>query len=178
MLVLVGKTCSGKSTVAKILEKRGYNRIVTYTTRPKRAGEADGIDYHFITVEDFLKRRENGFFAETAEYDASFGHCYYGSAKADYTADKSVIVLNPKGIKQVLSSGLKPTVIYLNAADTLLKERAIARGDKPEEISRRLLSDEKQFAGIEQYADYTITIMGDLTAEESADMILGLISRQ
>ena len=111
-------------------------------------------------------------------YDASFGHCYYGSAKADYTADKSVIVLNPKGIKQVLSSGLKPTVIYLNAADTLLKERAIARGDKPEEISRRLLSDKKQFAGIEQYADYTITIMGDLTAEESADMILGLISRQ
>lgn len=67
MLVLVGKTCSGKSTVAKILEDKGYRRIVTYTTRPKRAGEIDGTDYHFITAEDFLKRRENGFFAETAE---------------------------------------------------------------------------------------------------------------
>lgn len=52
-IVLVGQTNSGKTTVAKLLEAYGYKRIVTYTTRPKRQGERDGIDYNFVTDEKF-----------------------------------------------------------------------------------------------------------------------------
>ena len=51
--ILTGKTCSGKDTIMNELRKRGVRRIVTYTTRPMRYGEADGKTYHFVTDEKF-----------------------------------------------------------------------------------------------------------------------------
>ena len=48
MIILVGKSCSGKDTVVKELAKMGYNKIVTCTTRPPRPGEIDGREYHFL----------------------------------------------------------------------------------------------------------------------------------
>lgn len=47
MIILVGKSCSGKDTVVKELTKMGYNKIVTCTTRPPRPGEINGREYHF-----------------------------------------------------------------------------------------------------------------------------------
>ena len=85
MVILAGKTCTGKTTLAENLVKRGMKKIVTYTTRPMRAGEADGIDYHFIKEPEFQKLSKSGFFAEETSYDASFGHCSYGSAKEDFS---------------------------------------------------------------------------------------------
>lgn len=48
MIVLVGKSCSGKDSVAKILCSMGYSRVATCTTRPMRMGEVDGIDYYLL----------------------------------------------------------------------------------------------------------------------------------
>ena len=67
-IVLVGHIASGKTCVAKALEKRGYRRIVTYTTRPPREGEIDGKDYHFITEKEFKEKQDKGFFAESTGY--------------------------------------------------------------------------------------------------------------
>ena len=52
-ICLVGKSCSGKDTIARELVKLGYERILTYTTRPQRPSELDGVDYHFITENEF-----------------------------------------------------------------------------------------------------------------------------
>ncbi len=54
MIILVGKSCSGKDTVVKELAKMGYNKIVTCTTRPPRPGEIDGREYHFLDKMNFL----------------------------------------------------------------------------------------------------------------------------
>ena len=54
MLVLIGKSASGKDTIKEILVKKyGFHSVVTYTTRKPRAGEIPDITYHYITVEDF-----------------------------------------------------------------------------------------------------------------------------
>jgi len=55
MIILTGKTGSGKSTVIRALSLAGFNRVVTCTTRPMRAGEADGRDYHFFDEGTFQK---------------------------------------------------------------------------------------------------------------------------
>ena len=62
MLILVGHSASGKTEIANQL-KRDYNmkKIITYTTRPKRINEVDGVDYHFVDEIKFLKLKEEGF---------------------------------------------------------------------------------------------------------------------
>lgn len=170
-MILVGKTCSGKTKTAKALEDRGYKRIVTYTTRPMRPGEIDGVDYNFITPETFLELKEKGFFAETASYDAAFGHCYYGSSKSSYQPD-SVIVLNPYGVKQLKDQGISDTIVYLNVPDELIKKRARHRGDALNEVWRRLEADRKDFAGMEDIADIIIDVTEDMTISDVAEKVL------
>lgn len=55
MIILTGKSGSGKTTVARELEKHGFKRAVTCTTRPRRTGEEDGVDYHFLSSKQFEK---------------------------------------------------------------------------------------------------------------------------
>ena len=77
LLILLGKTCSGKTTIAKELEmKHGFHRIPTTTCRPMRKGEIQDIDYHFISEEEFLEKIENSFFIEYKSYDTSSGRWY------------------------------------------------------------------------------------------------------
>ena len=66
MLVLIGPSASGKTEIAKILIRDfGMKKLVTYTTRPARPGEQDGIDYHFVTVDEFKALDEAEEFVET-----------------------------------------------------------------------------------------------------------------
>lgn len=54
-IVLFGKTGSGKTTVAKEMEKLGIKRLISYTTRPKRSDEKDGVEYHFVSEDQFFE---------------------------------------------------------------------------------------------------------------------------
>ena len=153
MVVLVGASASGKSSIERnLVEKHGYNKIISYTTRSPRVGEQDGIDYHFISKKDFLKLKENGFFAETTVYNG----WYYGSAKEDCTDDK-VAVMNPHGLRQLRKiNDINITAFYINVPrrDRLIK--ILQRGDDIEEAYRRSVHDDGQFTGIEEECDFVI----------------------
>lgn len=153
MVVLVGESASGKSSIERYLvDVYGYNKIVSYTTRPAREGEVDGVDYHFISVEQFYKLKAEGFFAETASYR----EWNYGVAKEDCTDDK-VVVLTPHGLRQVSKiPNISVTSFYINVPrrDRLIK--ILQRGDDIEEAYRRSLSDVGQFDGIGDEVDYII----------------------
>ena len=75
LLVLSAPSGGGKSSIARNLlqgrDELGYS--VSATTRPMREGEREGVDYHFLTREEFLRRREAGEFLESATYG---GHLY------------------------------------------------------------------------------------------------------
>lgn len=160
MLILVGKTCSGKTTAVEGLCKNlGYEKIVTYTTRPKRPGEIDGKDYHFVSVDEFKKMENRGEFAETSSYDTVFGKCYYGSAKVDYAENDSrdkVIILNPYGLKAVRASGINAVALLLDLSDDMIMNRLSNRGDSAEESTRRLAADNADFSDIDKYIDGVI----------------------
>ena len=61
LLVIIGKSGSGKDSVVKEFEKNGWKKIIKYTNRPKRNGEIDGIDYHFVSI-NFME--EKSFFSD------------------------------------------------------------------------------------------------------------------
>lgn len=153
MIVLVGESASGKSSIERCLvNDYEYEKVVSYTTRPPRDGEIDGVDYHFIDTEKFLKLKSEGFFAETAVYR----DWYYGTAKEDCTNDK-IAVLTPHGLRQVSKiDNINVTSFYINVPrrDRLIK--ILQRGDNIEEAYRRSLSDVGQFDGIEDEVDYII----------------------
>ena len=170
MIVLVGESASGKSSIEKyFVDNYGYNKIVSYTTRPPRDGEINGVDYHFIDKSQFRRLKEQDFFAETAVYR----DWYYGVAKKDCTDDK-VAVLTPHGLRQVSKiKDINVTSFYINVPrrDRLIK--ILQRGDDIEESYRRNLSDVGMFDGIRDEVDYVIHNHGySKSIEEIAKEIL------
>ena len=157
MIVLVGESASGKSSIEKYLvDNCGYNKIVSYTTRQPREGEVDGVDYHFITRSQFRRLKEQDFFAETAVYN----DWYYGVAKKDCTDDK-VAVLTPHGLRQISKiKDINVISFYINVPrrDRLIK--ILQRGDSIEESYRRNLSDVGMFDGIWDEVDHVINNAG------------------
>jgi guanylate kinase len=174
MIVLVGESASGKSSIEKhLVENYGYNKIVSYTTRDPRIGEVDGVDYHFISVEQFKLLKEQGFFAETAIYN----EWHYGIAKEDCTDDK-VAVLTPHGLRQVSKiQSINVTSFYINIPrrDRLIK--ILQRGDNIEEAYRRSLSDVGQFDGIADEVNHIICNSGyKKSVEEMAEIIFTIVN--
>lgn len=157
MIVLLGKTCSGKDTIQNKLIENGYRKIVTYTTRPPRPKEKDGETYNFIPEIEFKGKVAAGFFAEYKSYDTKFGKWYYGCAKEDISnsTDKDVIILTPEGLKDVshLIQSDKIVSFYIYANNKTITDRLLKRGDNKSEAARRVSRDNEDFKGIDAYVD-------------------------
>lgn len=173
MLLLCGKSCAGKDTIQKELIKMGMKSVVSYTTRQPRPGEVDGVTYNFISEEEFHKKEEQGFFAETTSYNvASDETWYYGSAVKDLTNDK-VAIINPHGLKQIRKiKSLNPIVFYITAGEEIIWNRLRQRGDDASEARRRLNSDDEDFFGIEKYIDFSFSNDFGLEPKTMAEMIM------
>ena len=127
LLVVAGPSCSGKTTFLKMLLERRplYQRPVTTTTRPPRAGETDGVDYHFVSEDEFLARVEAGAFLE---HQIIHGKSRYG--------------LEIAAVRQVRKEGRFPAVVLDVQGALELKGRIrmfsvfLAPGSKEEVVER------------------------------------------
>lgn len=164
MIVILGKTCSGKDTiVSKLVEKYNYKRIISYTTRPMRQNEIQDKTYHFISKEEFLSKIDSDFFLEYKKYKTIDGDWYYGSAKEDYKSsdNNTIIILTPDGLRDLKRWVIKNNInidiisIYIYANKETIMKRLKWRGDKTDEAMRRLKSDDKDFENIENLTDRT-----------------------
>ena len=161
--------------VKKLVEK-DYSRMVRYTTRPKRKGEQQDITYHFITIEEFNQKIEEGFFAEYQSYNTEFGVWYYGTALDDLenADDKSVIILEPQSYRDIKDelSDKNITCIYLYANNSTIKKRLEYRGDNHNEAIRRMESDNEDFKGFENEVDRIVYNNDGIDIKEAVDKFL------
>lgn len=177
MLIILGKTASGKNTIVNELVKNyGFKQLVTYTTRPKRKGEIEGVTYHYISLEEFKKKDREGFFAESSYFcPASGGEWAYGTSLEDFKKadDKTVLITNPRGYYSLLSNiGLGHACsIYIMAKIDILLDRLEKRGDSFLEAKRRIIADREDFEDIEDYVDFWIANDGMFSIEEIASKI-------
>ncbi len=174
MLIMIGASASGKTEIAKILiQQYGFKKMVTYTTRPKRSGEEDGVDYHFLTEGEFLRKRSREEFVETATYN---GH-YYGTAFSEIRPER-VLIVDPKGANAIHEKLNGQAVFFLlETPKSIRAQRMIARGDSLDDIEKRLETDDMHFNRYNLNHIDCVVETGYKTLEELASEIYELYNR-
>lgn len=150
IIALMGKAGSGKDTIMKALLKQPVFQkaapIISCTTRPMREYEKDGVDYHFLTKEQFTDKILSGDMLEATV----FNDWCYGTSLENLSKDKvNIGVFNPEGIGLLRGrDNIKLTLIYIEAKDKDRLIRQLNREDNPDvhEIIRRYSTDEMDFA--------------------------------
>lgn len=166
MLILIGESASGKTEIANYLANTYHIvKAITTTTRSPREKEKDGVDYYFLSKEEFLKRLKEKQFVEHILYHGN----YYGTGVSEIAPNKCLI-LDPLGACAFQKRN-DPSIItfYLKADEETRKERMKKRGDSPFEIESRLKEDRIHFAreklpfldGIIVVSKRTIPSIGD-----------------
>lgn len=163
LVILSGVSGAGKDTIKKELIKRMGNVISlpSFTSRKPRQGEKEGVQYHFITKEEFEKRIENG---EFYEYDLHHEN-YYGTSKklmnekikSGKIIVKDIEVNGTENLIKILKNDTKLVTIFLKVNREELKRRLEQRGDNlsEEEMELRLGRLEYEESKIKLY-DYMI----------------------
>jgi len=158
ILVVSGPSGSGKTSLARVvceeLKERAYFSIST-TTRPKRDGEKDGVDYFFVNKEEFLKDIEKGYFLEWAEVHGNF----YGTSKKQINSalrEGKIVFLDidVQGYENVKKTyGDLVTGVFITTKDKkTLIQRLKNRGTETEEsIEIRMINAFKEMKKIPEY---------------------------
>ncbi len=148
----------GKTTVLKRLFERCPELVasVSATTRPPRELEAHGVDYLFLSPEEFAARRERGDFLECCEV---FGHGYWYGTLVDQvapglSAGKWVVLeIDVEGARAVVARYPEAITIFVRPGSTEELERRL-RGRRTEDeaaVTRRLATAQRELASAEQY---------------------------
>ena len=169
MIILVGCSAAGKSTIEKLLVKEGCSNIISYTSRPIRENELNHRDYHFVTKEEFENFKKNDFFGESTCYNGWF----YGIAKDDIE-DNGIAVVEPFGfrqLKKIAEDNNFPMVsFFIDVPERVRLKRMCDRGDNLMEMFRRIFSDQGVFQGIESEVKHVID--NDRPIEETVKEIV------
>ena len=177
ILVISGPAGSGKSTVTKyIKENPDFVFSISRTTRYTRPGEVDGVDYYFVTKDEFRQKLEEDDFLEHAEYCGEM----YGTPKSlvydQIEKGKNVILeIEVEGAMQVKEKCPEAVLIMLLPPSfKVQEERLRGRGTEPEDkIQKRLEKTRKEISFAEKY-DY-IVFNYDNMSKETADDIFAIV---
>jgi guanylate kinase len=160
LLVLSAPSGGGKTTIAKMLlqarDDLGYS--VSATTRPKRPGERDGVDYHFLTRDEFTRRRDAGEFLEWATYGGEL----YGTLKSEIEqifsgGRHAVLDVEIEGARQIRSNFPNSLLLFvLPPSAEALVQRLVGRNtEDPKVVRDRITRAADELAAVREY-DYAI----------------------
>ena len=147
-LILVGKAAAGKDFLKNRLVAKNFKPGISCTTRLPRHNEKDGVDYHFMTEEQFKAKLDSG---EMLEH-MIFNNWYYGLTKEEFE-QADVMIMSKDGL-DVLPREYRARcmVIYLDPPRIDRIERLEYRNDPNDSIVRRMNTDDEQFANFRDYA--------------------------
>ena len=168
IIAIIGKTRSGKDTVARyIKDKYGVNAVCSYTTRAKRDYETDGVEHYFVSdekMEEILKterilayiRKPNG-----VQYGASF-ECLKD--------DIVVYIIDPNGIEDLENNikdiDIEITKLYVQCPEEIIFERAKDTGVDLDITRERLAYEREEFDTFFNNKSYDFCIYNDSSLDE------------
>lgn len=166
VFVVTGPSGVGKGTlIARIRALQPSLALsISATTRPPRAGERDGVDYHFLTPEDFRTRVDAGEFVEHASYSGNLYGTLRTELKRHEGAGGVVLEIELQGARQIRRAMPQAHQIFIAppSPQTLL-ERLQGRGtDSPEVIEQRLAVAQQELAAADEFEH--VVVNDDLDA--------------
>ena len=181
LVILSGVSGAGKDTIKKELLKRMSDITTTlpsYTSRTMRPGEEEGVQYHFISKDEFeTKIRQGDFY----EYDLHHGN-YYGTSRELMNAKlaqgkviiKDIEVNGTENLIKMLGNDTRIVTIFLKVEKEELKRRLIERGDSIPDIEVRLSRLEYEESKLKLY-DY---VLKNDNFEKIVDIIMTIIENE
>lgn len=156
---LMGKSSSGKDTIfKKIKDDKDLNLrpIISYTTRPKRVNETDGVEYFFINTDELKNFEKENKVIEQRVYHTVHGDWYYctiNDNQIDLDKNNYLLITTLEAYKSLRDYFGEEKVypLYINVEDGLRLERAMNRektqaNPNYDELCRRFLADNKDFS--------------------------------
>jgi guanylate kinase len=143
VFVITGPSGVGKGTLIRALRERvpELDLSVSATTRRPRPGETQGVDYHFLSDEEFQKRIDEGDFAEWAEYSGRRYGTLRSELEASTAAGRPVLLeIEVQGARQVRATMPETVQIFITPpSEDALRARLVGRGtDDPADVAARL----------------------------------------
>lgn len=165
IIILVGSTASGKTTIQKELTENGFHKVISATTREPRIkdNEKNGVDYFFYKENEFNEMIKNNDFAEYEK----FGNNFYGTPWKSLEEKETIpcLIVEPKGAKNLKNilkeKKFNPIVVWVNCPIEDAIERVKKRDEKnPEDLKKRLKLMEKEESEWHNYMKYDIILNG------------------
>lgn len=178
VIVITGPSGVGKGTLIEALRERlpGLSLAISATTRDPRPGERDGIDYHFLTPEQFERLVSEGAFVEHAEYSGR----RYGTLRSELERSLEhgsavLLEIEVQGARQVREAIPDAMLVFIAPPDERsLEERLRGRGtDSEQQIERRLQTARTELAAQAEFEH--VIVNGDLA--EATDELVELVGR-
>lgn len=151
---LVGKSCSGKDTLcARIMERcPELLPVIPHTTRPRRTGEVEGQNYHFVTQRQLRQYEAQGQVIEKREYHTVQGLWTYFTLRFPLDRDR-LLITTLDGARALMDAygSQAVRVVYLHVDDHTRLLRCVGREERQEhpdytELCRRFLADQSDFS--------------------------------
>jgi guanylate kinase len=161
VFVITGPSGVGKGTLIRTLLERipELGLAVSATTRAPRLGERDGVDYHFLSDEEFDRRVADGEFVEHASYSGR----RYGTLREELdrrTRDGSPVVLEieVQGARQIAERMPEAVRIFIAPpSEEALRTRLIGRGtDDPEQVEARLATAREELRAQDEFSHVVV----------------------
>jgi guanylate kinase len=176
VFVITGPSGVGKGTLIRTLRERvpELELSISATTRRPRPGEEDGVDYHFLTDEEFERRVRDGEFVEHATYSGR----RYGTLRSELerrlaAGHPVVLEIEVQGARQV--RGTMPEALQIFIAPPspeALHTRLVGRGtDDPEQVQARLRTAEAELEARDEFAEVVVNDRLD----EAVDELTGIV---
>ena len=168
LIVISGPTCAGKGTICRELLKKNNNiwRSISYTSRPIRGNEVDGVDYYFVTKEEFEKKINDG---EMLEYAQVHYNDYYGTPKSHIKEKLDagidvILEIDIQGAIQIKEKVSEAIFIFILAPSMEeIKNRLIKRGfENNDQMIERFKTAYRE---INELTKYNYVVVNDVLDE-------------
>lgn len=129
---ITGPSGSGKTVLSRLLKEEGFEPLVSTTTRAPRQGEQHGVDYYFVSVEEFHQDLASGKFMENVEYNGVLYGVSACEAERAFAKNRpAVLVAEPHGVEQIGKfcdqQGWSSFKVFVDNEDALLLGRLLNR---------------------------------------------------